>query len=445
MLTLWGAKQRFCDGISRRDFLKLGSLGVAGLSLVDVLRCQASTGRRPKSVIYVVLGGGPSHIDMYDLKPDAPEDIRGPFRPIATRMPGVQICEHMPFQAGIMDQLALLRGIRSVENDHFLSEVYTGLPRAAGKRPAFGSVLSRLSEGNGTKLPPYICLERPSASDEGDYQKPYYAGAAHRPFRPFGEALDNMKPAHGMGLERLDDRKGLLQAFDTLRRDIDQRGEFEGMDKFGVQALEMITSTKVRDAFDLSKEPDRVIASYGRGKYTHQTAKNILYDWDGKKFLLARRLVEAGARVVTMQSNEWDHHGGGNSDIFLSLRHILPALDRSLTALINDLRDRGMEKDVLVVCLGEFGRTPKMEEGPGRGHHAEAGCAILWGGGLRMGQVIGETDSRAERSKSGTIGFQNIMSTIYHVLGIDPSLTLPDFNGRPQYLLDDRDPIAELV
>jgi hypothetical protein len=446
MLTLWGSQQRFCDGISRRNFLRAGALG--GLSLASLLRSEArgaeSVGK--KSIIYVVLGGGPSHIDMYDLKPEAPDEYRGPFRPIATRLAGVQICEHMPLQAGLMDQLALLRGIQSVENDHFLSEVYTGLPRSAGKRPSFGSIVSRLGESNGTKLPPYVCLERAAAMDDFDYQKPYYAGAAHRPFRPFGEAVENLKPAKGMTPDLMDDRRQLLKAFDNMRRDIDQRGEFDGMDKYGVQALEMITSNKVRDAFDLSKEPDRVIASYGRGKYTHQTAKNIYYDWDAKKFILARRLVEAGARVVTLQSSEWDHHGGAQSDIFHSLRHILPALDRSLFALINDLRERGLDKDVLVVVLGEFGRTPKIEpEGPGRGHHADAGCAILYGGGLRMGQVIGETDSRAALSKSGKIGFQNIMATIYHVLGIDPSVTLPDFNGRPQYLLDDREPISELL
>jgi hypothetical protein len=450
MLTCWGAKQKFCDGITRRNFLRAGALG--GLSLANLLRHEALAGEsaRKKSIIYVVLGGGPSHIDMYDLKPEAPDDYRSPFQPIATRLPGVQICEHMPLQAGIMDQLALLRGIRSVENDHFLSEVYTGLPRSAGKRPCFGSIASRLGdrgEANGS-LPPYICLERPGATDDGDYQKPYYAGAAHRPFRPFGEAVENLKQPKGMTVDLIDDRKQLLKSFDNLRRDIDQRGEFDGMDKFSVQALEMITSNKVRDAFDLSKEPDRVLAQYGHGrhKYTHQTAKTILYDWDAKKFIMARRLVEAGARVVTLQSSEWDHHSGASADIFHSLKHILPALDRSLVALITDLRDRGLEKDVLVVVLGEFGRTPKIvQPGPGREHHAEAGCAILYGGGLRMGQVIGETDSKAFQSKSGTIGFQNIMSTIYHVLGIDPSITLPDFSGRPQYLLDDREPIAELL
>jgi hypothetical protein len=444
MLTLWGRQHRYCDGINRREFLRVGALG--GLSLAGLLRQQAHASQpaRPKSVIYVVLGGGPSHIDMYDLKPDAGDSYAGPFKPIATRLTGVQICELMPLQASIMDQFALLRGIRSIENDHFLSEVYTGLPRGAGHRPAFGSIVSRLGRKNGI-LPPYICLDRPGSGD-GDFQKPYYAGSAHRPFRPFGEALENMKLAKGITPDLLSDRRQLLQSFDNMRRDLDKTGEFDALDKFGTQALEMITADKVRDAFDLSKEPDRVVAAYGRGKYCHQTAKSILYDWDGKKFLLARRLVEAGARVVTLGVPEWDHHSSASGDIFQALRYMLPLLDRSLFTLINELRERGLEKDVLVVVLGEFGRTPKIAQpGPGREHHADAGCALLWGGGLKMAQVIGETDSRAERSKTGNMGFQNIMSTIYHVLCIDPSQQLVDFNGRPQYLLDDREPIAELL
>jgi hypothetical protein len=448
MLTLWGRKHRYCDHIHRREFLRVGALGLGGLGLAELLRWEAQGAEpaRKKSVIYITLNGGPSHIDMYDLKPEAPDEYRGPFRPIATRLPGVRICEHMPLQAGMMDQLALLRGIRSVENDHFLSEVFTGLPRTAGHRPAFGSIVSRFAKDDAGPLPTYVSLDRP-ATDEFDFQKPYYAGAAHRPFRPFGEGLEDLKLSKEVTPARLGDRRQLLESFDNLRRDIDQRGEFEGMDKFGVQALEMITSDKVRDAFDLSKEPDRVIAAYGRGgKFTHQTVKTILYDWDTKKFVLARRLVEAGARVVTLSVPAWDHHEGPTSDIFLSLRHMLPPLDRSLVALINDLRERGLEKDVLVVVLGEFGRTPKIgQPGPGRNHHAAAGCAVLFGGGLKMGQVIGQTDSRAERSKTGKINFQNIMATIYHVLGIEPSLQLTDFNGRPQYVLEDREPIAELL
>jgi hypothetical protein len=433
-----------CDGVSRREFLRAGALGLGGLTLADLLRLEAmgATGGRRKSIIYVVLGGGPSHIDMYDLKPDAPDEYRGPFHPIATRLTGVRICELMPLQARIMDQLALLRGIRSVENDHFLSEVYSGLPRTAGRRPAFGSVTSRLA-GNSSSLPTYVSLDRAS-TDQFEFEKPYYAGSGHAPFRPFGSALEDLTPVRSM--ERLHDRRGLLAAFDQMRRDLDAADTLAGLDRFQAQAMDIMTSPRVRDAFDLSREPERVVASYGRGRFPHQTAKHIFYDWDAKKFVLARRLVEAGVRVVTLRIGDWDHHSSPEGDIFLALRHLLPLLDRSLYALVNDLRSRGLEEDVLVVVLGEFGRTPRIAQpGPGREHWAEAGCAVLFGGGLRMGQVIGETDARAERARSGSITFQNIMATIYHVLGIDPRATLTDFNGRPQYVLDDPEPIRALI
>jgi hypothetical protein len=434
-------------GLTRRSFLRAGALGAAGLRLADLLRQDARAApdnRRPKSVIYIVLGGGPSHIDAWDLKPDAPDEFRGPFRPIATKLPGVRICEHMPQQAGMMHDLALIRGIRSVENDHFLSEVYTGLPRSAGKRPAFGSVVSRLA-GTGSPLPAYVSLSHPSGG-EFEFEQPHYAGAGHAPFRPFADALTDLNPVKD--LEQLHDRKNLLSAFDSLRRDVDRRDTAAGMDRFQAQALDIMTSSQVRDAFDLSKEPDRLLEQYGHkaGKYPHQTVKTILYDWDARPFLLARRLVEAGARVVTLQDGEWDHHGSAEGDIFAALKMKLSLLDRSLCALIGDLKARGLEEDVLVVVLGEFGRTPKItKQGPGREHWADAGCALFFGGGLTTGQVIGETDSRAERSRSGNISFQNVLATIYHVLGVDASSQLTDFKGRPQSLLDDPEPIAGLV
>jgi hypothetical protein len=430
--------------LNRRNFLRIGALGCGGLSLVDLLRSEAraSTGKRPKSIIYIVLDGGPSHIDMYDLKPDAPDEYRGPFQPIATSLTGVRIGEHLPLQAALMHKLALLRGIKSVENDHFLSEVYTGLPRTAGRRPAFGSIVSRLAPSS-SALPTYVSLERPS-SGEFDFELPHYAGVAHAPFRPFGSALDNLAPPKQ--LDRLQDRKQLLATFDSMNRELD-RNALTGLDRFQQQALQMIASPKVRDAFDLSKEPEKVRLGYGKGgKYTHQTYKTIVYDFDSRPFLLARRLVEAGVRVVTLRVSQWDHHSSENGDIFFSLKLMLPALDRAFTALIGDLEARGLSEDVLVVMLGEFGRTPKIgKPGPGREHHADAGCAILAGGGLVMGQVIGETDSRAERAKTGSIGFQNIMATIYKVMGVDPIIKLPDFNGRPQHILADRQPIRELV
>jgi len=431
----------------RRDFLRWGGLGVAGLSLADLLRGQAAaqgaTTPTPKSLIYIVLSGGPSHIDMYDLKPGAPAEFRGPFTPIATSLPGCEICEHMPLQARIMDRVSLVRGIRSVENDHFLSEVFTGLPRTSGARPGFGSLISRLAPRK-SALPSNISLGE-AGEGENDYQRPHYAGAAHGPFRPVEAALDDLSPVKS--LDRFRSRRELLTAFDGLRREIDRVGAYEAHDRYQAEALRIVTSSAVRDAFDLSQEPPEVFERYGKGgEFTHQTLASLRYPWDAKRFVLARRLVEAGARIVTVSIGSWDHHSGAQADIFRSLSLVLPALDRSLYALFEDLRERGLDRDVGVVVLGEFGRTPKIVyPGPGREHWADAGCALFYGGGWKTGQVIGATDRRAERSIDGKIGFQNIMATIYRLFGIDPTTTIPDFNGRPQYLLDDAQPIAELV
>ncbi|MBI3866776.1 MAG: DUF1501 domain-containing protein, partial [Planctomycetia bacterium] len=380
MLTCWGQRHRFCDGLSRREFLRAGALGLGGLTLAELLRRESSaestnTATRQKSVIYVVLGGGPSHIDMYDLKPLAPVEYRGPFQPIATSLPGVDICELMPRQAKMMHELALVRGIRSVENDHYLSEVYTGLPRIAGKRPAFGSVVSRLA-GSQSLLPPYVSLDEVTV-EPFEYEKPHYAGASHAPFRPFGPSIEDMTPVKSV--DRLQDRRELLSAFDGMRRRIDRQEAASGLDPFTLRALEIITSPRVRDAFDLSKESPETLLRYGKGKYPHQTVKDIMYDWDVKPFIRARRLVEAGARVVTLRVGSWDHHSGPQSDIFFALRCLLPVLDQSIEALVTDLRDRGLDRDVLVVVLGEFGRTPKISPlGPGREHWADAGCALFY-------------------------------------------------------------------
>jgi hypothetical protein len=349
----------------------------------------------------------------------------------------------MPLQAAMMDRLALLRGIRSVENDHFLSEVYTGLPRVAGKRPAFGSVVSRLSQPS--VLLPYVSLDEPT-TDQFEFEKPHYAGASHAPFRPFAESIEDLTPAKN--LEAFESRRSLLSAFDSLKRASDRTDLFGGLDRFQARALELLTSSKVRDAFDVKQESESALERYGHkaGKYPHQAVKSILYDWDARPFLLARRLVEAGVRVVTLRVGSWDHHSGPEADIFGALRMQMPLVDRSLTALCQDLSDRDLAEDVLVVMLGEFGRTPKISPlGPGREHWADAGCAVLFGGGLKMGQVIGETDARAERSTNGELNFQSLLATIYSVLGVDPELTLPDFNGRPQYLLDHPEPIGELI
>ncbi len=446
MLTIGESPLRKPHACGRREFLRAGALGLGGLTLADVLRndATAKTATRPKSLIYIVLSGGPSHIDMYDLKPEAPAEYRGPFTPISTSLPGEYICEHMPLQAQLLDRCALVRGIRSVENDHYLSEVYTGLPRTAGQRPAFGSVLSRLKGGVGP-LPPYVSLAEGSQG-VFDFELPHYAGLGHAPFRPKDESVEDLTPVKS--LDQLQGRRQLLAAFDRWRQQADQIASYGAIDRFQSQALEIMTSSQVRDAFDLSREPADMLERYGhkQGHFTHQTLVRLLYPWDARRFVLARRLVEAGVRVVTVQIGAWDHHSGPDSHIFTSLQHMLPALDRSLAALFNDLHERGLDNDVSVVVLGEFGRTPKITyPGPGREHWADAGCALFYGGGLKMGQVIGATDSRAERSKDGKIDFQNVLSTVYHTLGIHAETQLLNFNGRPQSLLDRHEPIRALI
>lgn len=449
MLTLWGRQHRLCDGLSRRELLRVGTLGATGVTLADLFRQKSlaapSAGmKRAKSVIYIVLSGGPSHIDTWDPKTQAPAEIRGEFSSIPTRLAGVELCELFPCQSAMLDRLAIVRGVRSVENDHYLSEVYSGLPRTSGKRPAFGSVVSRLDAAKGqSPLPAFVSL-REAATDPFEFELPHYAGPGHAPFRPFGEALENLAPVKE--LARLTDRRALLSGFNRLQRELERPATADALDPFQQQALEMITSPEVRQAFDISAEPKSTFDRYQRGKYTHQADYTIMYDWDPQPFILARRLVEAGVRVVTMHVGSWDHHSMPSQHIFKSYRHVLPVMDQNICALVKDLADHGLSDDVLVVVLGEFGRTPKIGSPyPGREHWADAGCVLFAGGGLRMGQVIGETDRHGERSTTGAVTFQNVMSTIYHVLGVNPSSTLNDFSGRPQYLLDDPRPIRELT
>jgi hypothetical protein len=450
MLTLWGSPHRFCDRVSRRDFLKVGALGFGGLSLADVLRLrsQAGTTQKPRAVIMVCLAGGPSHIDMYDLKPDAPSDYRGEFKPIRTNVPGIDICEHMPLQAQIADKLALVRTVQYVEPmQHELQEMYSGFTKAA-QRPSFGSVISRFRGGD-PQLPSYVTLDYGVA----EYESPQYVGAAHRPL-PIasneGGGVRNLSLTYGVNRARLDNRRELLQSFDTLRRDLDTKRESRDMDTYTARAIDIITSNKARDAFDLSREPDRVRARYG-GKDQKYTYVGKVYDtaWEGEKFLLARRLVEAGVTVVTLRAGGWDHHGNviqasNGVSIWYSLKSVLPLLDRSIHALVTDLHERGLDKEVAVLVWGEMGRAPRISLA-GRDHWMDTSFALFAGGGLKTGQVVGATDSKAERPKQRGVNCQNVLGTLYHLLGIDPSQTLPDFNGRPQYLLDDREPIHELI
>jgi hypothetical protein len=433
--------------LNRRDFLRAGALGLGSLTLADVLRLRAETGApTPRAVIMVCLAGGPSHMDMYDLKPNAPADYRGEFKPIRTNVPGFDICEHMPLQATIADKLALVRTVQFVEPmQHELEEVYTGFPRAS-KRPSFGAVVSKYRGGD-SKLPSYVSLDYGERTTS--YESPQYLGAAHAPLQVAGTSgVRNLSLPRAVTSGRLDDRRALMESFDAHRREIDRQRESQDMDAFTARAIDIMTSSKARDAFDLSREPDKVLSRYGSrdDKYIYVGTKPDS-PWEGQKFLLARRLVEAGVPVVTLRVASWDHHGnvvsGAGGTIWLSLRTALPLLDRSIHALVTDLHDRGLDKEVLVVVWGEFGRTPKISQN-GRDHWPETGFA-LFAGAARTGQVIGETDSRGERPRSRGVGAQNILGTIYHTLGIDWKQKVNDFTGRPTQLLDDGEPIPELV
>lgn len=438
MLTFLGQRaSHTCDGISRRDFLRAGALGVAGLGLADWLRLRAAAaparGTGCKSVIMIVLGGGPSHLDMYDLKPDAPAEIRGEFKPIATKVAGLDICELMPRQAQIMDQLAVIRNLR-FRGDHYGTELFTGLPRpldrarARDLRPALGSVVSRL-RGTG-RVPAYVSLT--PSQDSFGYAKdedPTYLGHAHRPFTMEQDSgFADLTPSNGVTVEELQQRERLRDIFDNLRRDLDTHGGLAAADSYTAQALEIIASGKTRDAFDLSREPAAVQQKYGK-------------DPAAQRLLLARRLVEAGVGVVTVAHSGWDSHAAN----FKSLRRKLPVYDHLLTTLVSDLHERGLDRDVLVVAWGEFGRTPKINsKDAGRDHWPRAGFTVLAGGGLKMGQVIGATDGRAEDTMGVPYTVPNVLATIYQALGIDPSQTLPDYSGRPVHLVDDRRVVSEL-
>jgi hypothetical protein len=363
-------------------------------------------------------------------------------------VPGFDVCELFPLQAQVADKLAVVRTVQFVEPmQHELPEVYTGFPKAA-HRPAFGSIVSRFRGGPDRRVPRYVSLDQ-YAGDHAELENPRYLGAAHRPFL-FGSAgVKNLSLTRGMTLDRLGDRRQLVRAFDAVRRDIDQRGDFEALDTFSAQALEMITSPRAREAFDLSREPDKVREKYGGkgGKYVYGNEPKATVPWPAEKFLLARRLVEAGVSVVTLRVGTWDYHGktSGTGNIFVGLRSQLPLLDRSISALVSDLHDRGLDKEVAVLVWGEFGRTPRINNVEGRDHWPDAGFALFAGGGLRVGQVVGETDSKGERPRNRAVGAQNVLGTLYHALGIDPATTVPDFSGRPMRLLDDGEPISELV
>jgi hypothetical protein len=431
MLNLHGPSGRFCDGVSRRSFLKIGGLAIGGLSLPTLFRAEAQAGARRshKAVIMVYLTGGLAHQDTFDLKPSAPAEVRGEFKPIASNVPGIDVCEHLPRMARIMDRVAVLRSITGLIDEHSSWQNLTGSPMVVSKRegkPNFGSVVAKVQGPTDPVVPPFVDLF-PTMQ-----HRPYNSGAAgvlgqrFNPVKVDGEDVAVMKLKDTTTAE-LADRRKLLDGMDGFRREVDNL-DVSSMDAHYQRAFDVLTSSKLVEALNVEKEPATVRDRYGRGSAKHLGDGAPMWN---DQLLMARRLVEAGARVVTVAYGFWDTHGGN----FRYLKEHLPLFDKGISALIEDIYARGLDRDVSVVVWGEFGRTPKINKDAGRDHWARVNGALLAGGGMRVGQVIGSTDSTAAAAKDTPIHYQDVLATVYHNLGIDPHAVVEDVSSRPMAIL----------
>ena len=442
MLTIRGRSSgTFCDGISRRDFLTVGTLALGGLTLPQLLAAEAHAGvkKNHKAVIMVFLPGGPSHQDMFDMKPDAPSDIRGEFKPIKTNVPGIEICEHLPKLAGMMDKFAIIRsltGMRDEHDSHICMSGYSVAETNQNHAPCLGSVLSRLEGPTDKTVPPFIGLQGKAGhmewADPGDAG---FLGLAHTAMRPSGDLMKDMTLGD-VTLDRLASRRQLLTSLDRFRRRADTLPELEPLTR---QAFDILTSSKLVNALDLSKVDKKTRERYGVGRLEPvDDGLPMLND----QFLAAVRLVEAGARCVSIGYGRWDYHG----DNFGQLKRYLPMLDAALTSMVQDIHDRGLDKDVSVVVWGEFGRSPKINKDGGREHWPRANFALLAGGGMKTGQVIGSTNKFGEEPDERPVDIKDVFVTLYQNLGIDIVNTpVPDMTGRPNFLFAGREAVAELV
>jgi hypothetical protein len=442
MLTFVGEKNRYCDGLTRRSFLKIGGLAMGGISLPQLLRAeaQAGIGRSHKAVIMVYLSGGMAHQDTFDLKPDAPEGIRGEFKPIDTVVPGAQVGELLPRTAAAMDKLAVVRSIVGLRDEHSSFQNLTGYPMRTSQRegrPNFGSVIARLKGPADPITPPYIDLfptmqHRPYNIPDAGTFGPAYAGV-----KADGEDLASMKLRY-VDSQRFGARRNLLQSLDEFRRAADAVA-VDGMDSTYERAFDVLTSTKLVDALNVELEDPKLRERYGKGSPRHLGDGAPMWN---DQLLAARRLVEAGARCVTVAYGFWDTHGNN----FGYLRKRLPLFDQGISALVEDVYARGLDEDVTVVVWGEFGRTPKVNKDAGRDHWPHVNGALLSGGRMRVGQVIGSTDKQAGSALNRPVHYQDVLATIYHNLGIDPYTTVTDAVGRKVPILPrEVRPIEELI
>lgn len=454
-----GGTTKYCDGLSRRSFLQVGVAGMGAASLGRVLHAKDETARaghnrKDTSVILLWLDGGPGHMDMYDMKPLAPPEYRGIWSPIRTNVPGIEVTELFPLQAKIADKFSIVRSLHHDTGDHFTGGHWMLTGRGAGvsggatagKYPFFGSIATKVLGPRKAGMPENVAV--PYASSIGlrpGYFGGHYLGVQHNPFETNGDPnaanfqVQNIALQNQMTISRLENRRTLLTSFDKLRREVDQSGSLEAIDRFDQRAYELVTSEQARRAFDLSSEDEKVRESYGRNTW-------------GQSVLLARRLVEAGTTFVTCHFGGWDHHW----DLKTGMENYLPKVDQAVHGLLTDLSNRGLMDQVLVVLCGEFSRTPRMNDGgnggapmsmgtPGRDHWGNAMFCFFAGGGLKGGQIVGSTNRLGEAPQDRPLRPGDVHHTIYHVLGVDPTLHFLDHSGRPVPAIDHGEVIHELL
>jgi hypothetical protein len=453
-----GSTGKYCDGLSRRNFVQIGMAGMASIGLPQLLRAKEEsaamgTGRKDTSVILIWLDGGPSHMDLYDMKPEAPAEYRGIWNPIRTNVAGFEITELFPLQAKIADRFSIVRSLHHNQGDHFTGGHYmlTGRGGAsgadtAGKYPFVGSMATRMTGARRSGMPANVAV--PYAMSIGirpGYFGANYVGIQHNPFETEGDPnspnfqVQNIQIPSDLSISRLQDRQGLSKTFDRLRRDLDSRGTVAATDRFDQQAFDLVTGAAARKAFDINAEDPRLRDKYGR------------HNW-GQSTLLARRLVEAGSTFVTVHFGGWDHHW----DLKSGMERYLPMVDQCVASLFDDLTTRGLYESVLVMLCGEFSRTPRMNNGgnggaplsmgtPGRDHWGNSMFCLLGGGGVRGGRIIGATNRLGEVPKDHPLRPADIHHTLFHVLGVDPSINFINHAGRPIAALEPGKVIQELL
>jgi hypothetical protein len=451
VLKIFGHSTRNCDGITRRSFLEAGALGFGGLALPDLLKIRASAAMNAesdgKSVILFWLSGGPGHMETWDPKPEAPREFRGPFGAIATSVPGTHVCDLMPEQARRMDRLALLRSVNHGTGDHtkgnhwmltgYEGPAFNAPDNEVQRRPSIGSAVARLKGAGRSGLPPYVAVPNLRGGTDNLFHYAAYLGGSANPFVVESDPNDpkfrvkNLKLPGNVSLSRLEDRRSILEAMNRLRQGADP--EIRELDAYYQRSFDMLTRKAVAGAFDIAQEPPLVRDRYGRHTF-------------GQSALLARRLVEAGIPFVTVNCVPWDHHGTPpqlkTED---GARKLIPPLDRAIGALVDDLIARGLYDSTLVVAMGEFGRTPRMNKDAGRDHWGKAFSVLMGCGSMKMGQSIGRSSARGEYVLDRPISPQDVAATVYHHLGIDGrSISFEDRTGRPTYLIEKGEPIREL-